>query len=184
MLRPVRSLIDGGGPGVEQHRGGIAMNKSSGQCAAVSRGSVDLLESRRLLAAQLFADVDPRTADTTFGTFADAGSAVYFVANGDLWRNDGTASGTSLFKSSLSGPPRELTRVGGLLFFVDKSATLTDALWRTDGTAAGTFQLTIIGDATTHGLTNVGGTLYFSASSSAAGTELWKSNGTSPAPAS
>lgn len=97
----------------------------------------------------------------------------------ELWRTDGTETGTTRVKDINPGPPpsipSEIMRLGALLIFKAGNAEqggelwksdLTE-LWRTDGTAAGT---TLVWQApgrfngyTIRGLTSVGGTLLFSA---------------------
>lgn len=118
----------------------------------------------------------------------------YFAAqNGthgtELWRSDGTASGTQLVKdifpgsgSSSPGLGLEMVVVNSTLYFVANDGTNGFELWRSDGTAAGTFLVRDIwpgaGSSNIEGLTNVNGSLFFSANDTISGRELWKSNGT------
>jgi ELWxxDGT repeat protein len=93
----------------------------------------------------------------------------------ELWKSNGTASGTVLVKNvngsnlgSLSGP---LVEMNGLLFFAANDGATGVGLWRSDGTAAGT--VLVKGSAVPSNLTNVNGTLFFTS-----GWELWESDGT------
>ncbi len=101
-----------------------------------------------------------------------------------LWKSDGTAEGT-VRVSPYGG--RELTAVGGLLFFSARDESHGRELWRSDGTTNGTAMVKDIypgfeatwpaGSEPTH-LTNVNGTLFFIAFDGIHGIELWKSDGT------
>lgn len=118
---------------------------------------------------------------------------VYFQANGgpakggiELWRTNGTASGTKLvadIKHREEGSvPAKLTAAGGKLFFVADDGFTQRELWVTDGTAAGTHLVKDIYpgnvSSTPERLTNVGGRLFFVASDPDYGAELWTSDGT------
>ncbi|MDB2367776.1 putative Ig domain-containing protein [Candidatus Poseidoniales archaeon] len=119
------------------------------------------------------------------------GNILYFRAidgtNGyELWKSDGTASGTVLVKDinsgSDSGWPNHLTAVGNTLYFEATDGTNGYELWKSDGTAAGTVMVKDINSGSgssdpTH-LTAVGNTLYFAANDGTNGWELWKSDGT------
>ncbi len=74
------------------------------------------------------------------------GNRLYFSADdgihGDeLWRSDGTATGTVMVKDITSGEdgsdPEGLTAVGNTLYFHAFGARGQE-LWKSDGTAAGT----------------------------------------------
>ncbi|MGL4511920.1 MAG: ELWxxDGT repeat protein [Lacipirellulaceae bacterium] len=106
---------------------------------------------------------------------------LFFRRAGDgneLWKSDGTSTGTMLVKR-LTGGPGYLTNVGGKLFFYSGGA-----IWRSDGTDAGTIQLAP--PAQTSGLNrlgtsqivNVNGSAFFHYGDLATGAELWKSDGT------
>lgn len=115
---------------------------------------------------------------------------VYFVANegifGDeLWKSDGTKSGTVLVKDIRFGPessnPKSLMNVNGVLYFTADNGKNGVELWKSDGTTAGTVMVSdiYVGRSASNpaNITNVNGTLYFSAIT-AKGAELWKSDGT------
>ncbi len=120
------------------------------------------------------------------------GGTLFFTAYDDtngyeLWKSDGTATGTVLVKDirggSTSSAPRNLVAVGNTLYF----RAYTDAngyeLWKSDGTAAGTVLVKDINSGSTGSypnyLTNVSGKLFFQASDGSNGAELWTSDGTS-----
>lgn len=133
-------------------------------------------------------------AETVGGTpseFVQVGTTMYFTASGnttglELWKTDGTPSGTMLVKDIRSGATgsalNQLTNVNGTLFFSANNGTNGSELWKTDGTAEGTVLVRDIRTGTQSSnpsnLVNVGGTLFFSANDGNNGTELWKSDGT------
>ncbi len=133
---------------------------------------------------------------------------LFFAANDgmngqELWKSDGTESGTVMVRDINPGEgyqypygygafqslPKELTNVNGTLFFV---ATAEDGeeLWMSDGTREGTMMVENLHEGSfsneygtypyssyPSSLTTVGGTLYFSALSAETGFELWKYEG-------
>jgi len=118
------------------------------------------------------------------------GSTAYFTAYDDvhgeeLWKSDGTATGTMLVKDIKPGwsifGPTYLTNVNGTLFFSAYDDTNGQELWKSDGTAAGTMLVKDIRPSfgsDPRNLTNVNGTLFFTAYDGTHGDELWKSDGT------
>lgn len=107
---------------------------------------------------------------------------MYFMATdaqhgSELWKTDGTESGTVLVKDINVGPENtlsltiynspEFTDVNGLLYF----ATPNRGLWKSDGTPSGTLLVSPINNATS--LINLNGTLYFIKDG-----KIWKSDGT------
>ena len=118
------------------------------------------------------------------------GGALYFSADDpihgrELWRTDGTLSGTTLVRDlapeGAQGQPREFTVSGGVLYFVASDGTNNGSvLWKTDGTAPGTVVVanTLPGGNPSPGLlTDVAGTLIFQ-SIDENGTALWATDGT------
>ncbi len=134
--------------------------------------------------------------------FTQVGSKTFFVAyvpgeGYQLWKTDGTASGTALVTNQYYGYVSSMTNSNGKLFFLVSSSSggyssnggvitggsIAD-LWISDGTADGTKMLryaTMVG--TTSGaaqgtLTDVNGTLFFVSDDGALGNALWKTDGT------
>ncbi|MDW7995800.1 MAG: hypothetical protein RMI91_14210 [Gemmatales bacterium] len=111
------------------------------------------------------------------------GTLFFAATNGagtELWKSDGTASGTVLVRNinpSGSSYPSYLTNVSGLLFFAADDGVNGIELWRSDGTSVGTFLVANIrlagGNASPKYLTNVSGRLFFQANDGTHGAELW-----------
>lgn len=156
---------------------------------------LESLQARIAMAADMMFVKDINTlAETVGGTpseFVQVGTTMYFTASGnttgrELWKTDGTLSGTMLVKDIRSGATgsalNQLTNVNGTLFFSANNGTNGSELWKTDGTAEGTVLVRDIRTGTQSSnpsnLVNVGGTLFFSANDGNNGTELWKSDGT------
>ena len=104
----------------------------------------------------------------------------------ELWRSDGTASGTQMVKDVILGAggsaPDRLAVLGNLLLYMANTPETGEELWRSDGTAAGTFLLLDLQPGVTGSspapLGVAGGRLYFAATDQVAGTELWVTDGT------
>jgi ELWxxDGT repeat protein len=138
----------------------------------------------------LVKDIFPGSSGSYPSLVAAFGDAIFFNANEgtngyELWKSDGTATGTALVKdinSSGSSSPRYLTAVGNTLFFVANNGDNGYELWKSDGTAAGTVLVKDIrpgsDGSSLSDLTAVGNTLFFSADDGVNGSELWKSDGT------
>jgi ELWxxDGT repeat protein len=136
------------------------------------------------------------------------GDHLFFVAGyfgldshgGEVWKTDGTESGTVLVKDINPGSGDacspglgcNLTDVNGTLFFVPFKEELGRELWKSDGSASGTTLVKDINPGTSDGLCdrissqrcseliNVNGTLHFDANEGLHGYELWLSDGTAP----
>jgi ELWxxDGT repeat protein len=158
---------------------------------------VERLEDRTLLSNTpvLVKDINPRHHDGLFipqftsfqgETFFSAEDGIHGI---QLWKTDGTASGTVMVTDiNPSEPygglaPYALTVSNGKLFFTSGNL---GGLWETDGTPQGTIELANIGvDRGTFtfngnrytGLVNFNNELYFFAFSNGA-SNLWKSDGT------
>jgi ELWxxDGT repeat protein len=112
------------------------------------------------------------------------------VHGGELWKSDGTRTGTVLVKDINPGAgasaPRRFTRIGDAVFFTADDGVHGSELWRSDGTAAGTVLVKDINPGaqgqfySSSTFTEVGGTLFFLADDGVHGSELWKSDGTTP----
>ncbi|MFN7804972.1 MAG: ELWxxDGT repeat protein [Planctomycetaceae bacterium] len=166
-------------------------SRSSIRRPAVRRRPCEALESRTLLSAALVKDIEawvfssfPRELTEVNGTF-------YFLASSqdidnELWRTDGTSSGTVLVRDInpglAGGAPRYLTNLNGVLYFSADDGVHGNELWTSDGTSAGTVMVKDIfpgmGDSNPAFLTNVNGQLYFAAQAGANDVELWTSDGT------
>ncbi len=148
------------------------------------------LEDRRLLSVDLGLVKDINTVTVPDGSdpgeILDVNGVAFFAATTlrtgrELWKSDGTESGTILVKDISAGignfGPEALTRVGRTVFFTSSSR---DQLWKSDGTEPGTV---LVKDSIESVLllTNVNGILFFVAEDVGNGTtnqELWKSDGT------
>jgi ELWxxDGT repeat protein len=109
------------------------------------------------------------------------------AANGrELWKTDGTNSGTSFFANlnvgTSSSNPDQLTLFSSSIVFAATNQFTGRELFITDGTTTGTTILKDInsgsGNANPLDITKIGANLYFSADNGTNGQELWKSNGT------
>jgi ELWxxDGT repeat protein len=119
-------------------------------------------------------------ADSGYPTLlTPVGNQLYFVANGQLWRTDGTEPGTTPVPGVPSGVLFDLTDVDGKLMFV----ALDDQndLWKTDGTSEGTLLVKAnipglypFGSPTVRSV--VDGLLYFT--TFGVQSQLWRSDGT------
>ncbi|MEM7374562.1 MAG: ELWxxDGT repeat protein [Bacteroidota bacterium] len=143
--------------------------------------------------ASLVKDIRPGGSTSFSGSSSmiDVNGTLFFTANDgingeELWKSDGTATGTVMVKDIRLGSddskPEELTHVSGILFFRANDGIHGDELWKSDGTAAGTVMVKDIrtGSAAAfpESLTEVNGMLYFSADNGINGIELFKSDGT------
>ena len=149
--------------------------------------TLERLEERRLLSITQLSS----SLSVSLGV-ALLGDTIYFSANStglgiELWKTDGTSSGTQLVADinpgTASSSPTGLVNVGGVLYFRANTATSGAELWRSDGTSSGTQLVADLNPGTGSSLpkylTNVGGTIYFVANNGTTGEELWKSDGTS-----
>ena len=161
--------------------------------------SFELLEARQMLAfvpelvADLYIPLGTNAGSNPVNLTNVSGTLYFGLGDSsidrELWKTDGTSSGTVLVKDIFPGSNRSdpsfLTNVNGILFF---QATIGAApaereLWKSDGTSSGTILVKDINPGTSDSqpqlLTNVNGTLYFVATTNIEGRELWKSDGTS-----
>jgi ELWxxDGT repeat protein len=136
-------------------------------------------------------NINPGLASSSPASLMVSGGVLYFAATvGDggsgreLWKSDGTLSGTVLVKDISAGTsssnPASLVDVNGTLYFTATDGTNGVELWKSDGTNSGTVLVKDIhtsGASSPSSLVNVGGTLYFTATEGTNGTELWKSDG-------
>jgi ELWxxDGT repeat protein len=143
---------------------------------------------------QLVLDINPNGSDGSAPTELVAnGSLVYFAADDgvhgvELWKSDGTASGTVLVKDINVGKddssPNHLANIDGTLFFAANDGAHGVELWKSDGTEAGTVMVSDIqaggSDSSSNPrfFTKAGNTLFFRANDGEHGNELWKTDGT------
>lgn len=122
---------------------------------------------------------------------ANVNGTLFFAANDgtsgvELWKSDGTESGTvrvkDIFPGTQSSYPTELINVAGTLYFAAGDGNTGRELWKSNGTESGTQRVADIftgpESSDPRYLTEVFGTIYFSATDGGTGRELWKSNGT------
>jgi ELWxxDGT repeat protein len=132
----------------------------------------------------LVKDINPGTGGSAPSSLTNVGGTLFFTAYGasatgaELWKSDGTASGTVLVKDINPGAGDSssyyLTNVNGTLFFQANNGTDGTELWKSDGTAAGTVMVKDInpgnGSSDPHYLT-ISGVPLLMANDGATGTE-------------
>ncbi|MBI3784800.1 MAG: hypothetical protein HY270_15510, partial [Deltaproteobacteria bacterium] len=140
-------------------------------------------------------DIAPGIQDSTpdYPSVAVIDSTLFFVAvdsnawEADLWKSDGTSSGTVRVKDIRVGDsdyPEALTVVNSVLYFVATDEDFDRELWKTDGSPTGTVRVKNINPtySSLYGaenfLTAVGSQLFFDANDGTNGPALWKSDGT------
>jgi trimeric autotransporter adhesin len=151
--------------------------------------------------AKIVQDLTPNTADSNPSNFIQVGTTTYFTANSitsgtELWKTDGTVTGTVLVKDIRTGfdttipdapepyssEPQAFASLGNTLFFTADDGVNGRELWKSDGTAVGTVLLKDIkagtGSSSAGSFAVLGSSLYFAADDGLAGRELWKTDGT------
>jgi len=133
------------------------------------------------------------TVNSDWDNWAVLGNELFFPAEDEnelqgleLWKTDGTVSGTVLVKDINSGDsnatPEDLTAVSSTLYFTAYDSDYGRELWKTDGTTAGTIRVKDITEdsySTSFScLTAVDNTLYFIQKQSDYVKYLWYSDGT------
>ena len=101
----------------------------------------------------------------------------------DLWRSDGTAAGTSVIATNVTGAGGALTPFGTTFYFLtNPGGNGAIYTWRSDGTAAGTAQISTGNTIPieTAGLA-VDGTLFYANTDPTHGNELWAEPTLAPA---
>jgi ELWxxDGT repeat protein len=141
---------------------------------------------------RLLKDIAPGGDSTYFWTgplpgVTEAGGFGYFGADDgihgiELWRTDGTESGTTMVKDirpgSASSFPRVLGVLGDTVVIASFTGTLESELWTTDGTEAGTTMLRAYPDVSPYSAVMVDGRILFAETDAEHGRELWRTDGT------
>jgi ELWxxDGT repeat protein len=101
-----------------------------------------------------------------------------------LYVSDGTAGGTHVLDSALTGQAANMTDINGTLYFIDSASVNDFQLWKSDGTQAGTVAVTNInsgGDGFTGSdfVATANGKIYFAGDDQTHGLQLWETDGTS-----
>lgn len=173
----------------------------AGSGSALAAAEVELaVEAARVTAAST-AQCLSGVPSSNPGELEIVGDTLYFAAGDgvhgrELWKSDGTEAGTVLVENinphdterRPGSRPRQLTDIGGLLFFSADDGAHGRELWASDGTEAGTVLVKninrdrpkrIAGSTPKH-FTEARGQLFFSAQDHTHGRELWKTDGTRP----
>ncbi len=122
--------------------------------------------------------------------FTPLDSAVLLILNDgndrtELWRTDGTPSGTQLvlgFPHTTAFNDFGFIPVDGVAYFQASDSLHGSELWRSDGSTSGTWMVADIaagaGDSDPGGFAESDGRVYLSADDGSAGQELWVTDGT------
>lgn len=146
-------------------------------------------------AQQLVKDILPGDSNAAPDLLYNVNGTLFFNAmdemhGRELWKSDGTPSGTVMIKDILPGPSGSIAHgslnipaaMNGVLYFAANDSVHGLEIWKSDGTEAGTMLVKDINPGTGGSLpfnyTQVNGTMYFTASDGN-GNELWKTDGTS-----
>ncbi|QHT67860.1 hypothetical protein GXP67_15035 [Rhodocytophaga rosea] len=139
---------------------------------------------------------DYYSASTNFRGMHDLNGVLYFIISStkgnieknELWKSNGTASGTVAVKdlgpvtNEFNSYVESIKSAGNKLFFTIKNSTYGNELWKSDGTTAGTKLVKDIksgnGSSSPRQLTNANGVLFFVTENEKNGSKLWKSDGT------
>ena len=140
----------------------------------------------------MVADIGPGYRGSVPRDLVAVGDTLFFTAFDDahgneLWKSDGTASGTVLVRDIHPGPPgsspTELTNAGGVVFFRAETSETSAELWKSDGTADGTVLVRDIvpgiGSGYPKSIRALGSVVVFIANDPAEYRDvLWRSDGT------
>jgi ELWxxDGT repeat protein len=119
-----------------------------------------------------------------------SGSSLYFLTaydnasgvgpNLDLWKSDGTSSGTNVVVSIPNGFPDFLTDASDRVFFAVRTFSGSDwgQLWSSDGTPAGTSEVTALSGLVQNPVTLGNDLVFAQPDASGSGASLWVSDGT------
>ncbi len=150
------------------------------------------LEDRTLLSVSMVKDLNVAPQSSRPSGFVQVNGTMFFLADDplhgrELWKTDGTTTGTTLVKDIFPGPrdssqpafPTILAALNGRVYFAAFEPVNGLTLWSSDGTAAGTGPVS--GLPTTFfeaGLTSLDGALYFNGFDSSNQPQVWRSDGT------
>ena len=122
--------------------------------------------------------------------FIEFNGFTYFTAwggfnGGELWKSDGTSSGTEIvsdiFPGAGSSSPAFLIEYDNALYFSADDGTSGEEVWKSDGSSTGTVLLRDInvgsGDAYPESFIIFNGYLWFHADDGIHGGELWRTDG-------
>jgi len=146
----------------------------------------------------LVKDLEPNSGGSNPNNLTNVNGTLFFTANDgihgrELWKSNGTATGTSLVKDIYfqNDSPRNLTNLNGSVYFFTDGRFINNldsyppaGLWKSDGTAISTTLVKDLSLKLTYpenvpiALTNFNGVLYFINNDGIHGYELWKSDGT------
>lgn len=108
--------------------------------------------------------------------FAAVGNLLFYSRGSELWRSDGTESGTfQVLGPGSMYPP--IVEVGGKALFI-RTQDGTHDLWTSDGTPGGTALAVDLPDLVIHNLEKVGPEVYFFATRLDSEVEVWRTDGT------
>ena len=147
---------------------------------------VENLEQRTLLAASMVLDINPGAAGSAADLLAASGSEVYFKADdgthgAELWRSDGTVSGTHIVQDIESGAggsyPGNILDLGGTVLFTATNGQVGTEPWRVTGGGASPILDLYPGAAgsSATGLTVFNGLAYFMATGKLLPTDSFRS---------
>jgi ELWxxDGT repeat protein len=156
------------------------------------QASADLLAYSSSPDPYLFKDIEPGDGWSQPSNFFKFNGQMYFEANDsahgyELWRTDGTITGTVLFMDILTGNqssyPSNFIATDDTLFFTTFEANGEKAVWKSDGTLSGT---TRIPNTKTKcefnmicfGLVKMNNLIYFYGGDQVHGYEPWRTDGT------
>jgi len=135
-------------------------------------------------------DIDMFGGDFLYGNVKQAGvdkGLLFFAAkNGDygieLWKSDGTDSGTTMVKDLMAGVnyssrPRDFVEFDHAVYFSAAAVDNSRNLWKTDGTEAGTVMIKSFGPDELRGIEQRGTFLLLDIQKGS-NREVWRSDGT------
>ena len=139
----------------------------------------------------LVADISPGPIGSAPSRLFHSRGLTWFAATDpehgvELWRTDGTTTGTFLLKDiapgTASSRPSSFAELNGWIFFSAYDGVHGTELWRTDGTPDGTQLVRDIslgvGSSEPQSFTELGGSLYFLANGPGGTRQLWRTDGT------